>query len=50
VSGTVNSGSGTYVDLVQNAGDPSFTVSFTEPGGLALNRSGNPQLAIVRVR
>jgi hypothetical protein len=50
VSGTISSGSGSYVDLVLSAGEPSFTVTFTEPGGLALSGSGNPQLAIVRLR
>jgi hypothetical protein len=50
VSGTVSSGSGTYVSIVQAAGAPSFTVSFAQPGGLALTGVGNPQLAIVRIR
>jgi hypothetical protein len=50
VSGTVSSGSGSYVDIVQNAVDPEFTVTFTEPGGLALRSSARPQLAIVRLR
>jgi hypothetical protein len=50
VSGTIASGSGTYVDIVQGAGAPSFTVTFTEPGGLALSGVGHPQLAIVRLR
>jgi hypothetical protein len=50
VSGTVSSGSGSYVDIVQDAAGPSFTVSFTEPGGLALRSNANPQLAIVRLR
>jgi hypothetical protein len=50
VSGTISSGSGSYVDIVLNAGEPSFTVSFTSPSGLALSGSGNPQLAIVRLR
>jgi hypothetical protein len=50
VSGTVSSGSGTYVYIVQTAGAPEFTVSFAQPGGLALTGVGNPQLAIVRIR
>jgi hypothetical protein len=50
VSGTVSSGSGSYVDLVLAPGQPSFMVTFTEPGGLALSGSANPQLAIVRLR
>jgi len=50
VSGTMGAGSGSYVDIVLKAGDPSFTVSFTEPGGLALSGNANPQLAIVRLR
>ncbi|MGA2383236.1 MAG: hypothetical protein ABSG61_07330 [Gemmatimonadales bacterium] len=50
VSGTISSGSGSYLDIVLSAGEPSFTVTFTEPGGLALSGSGNPQLAIVRLR
>jgi hypothetical protein len=50
VVGTVSSGSGSYVDIVVAPGEPSFTLTFTSPGGLALNGGGNPQLAIVRLR
>ena len=49
LSGTISSGSASYLDLVLSAGEPSFTVTFTEPGGLALSGRGNPQLAIVRL-
>ncbi len=48
-TGTIRSGSGSYVYVTQPAGAPAFTVTFTQPGGLALNASGNPQLAIVRI-
>ena len=50
LSGTISSGSASYLDLVLSAGEPSFAVTFTEPGGLALSGRGNPQLAIVRLR
>ena len=50
VVGTVSSGSGSYVDIVVAPGQPLFTLTFTSPGGLALNGGGNPQLAIVRLR
>jgi len=49
LSGTISSGSASYLDLVLSAGEPSFAVTFTEPGGLALSGRGNPQLAIVRL-
>ena len=49
VSGTVSSGSGAYLDITQGPGDLSFTLTFTEPGGLALMSSGHPQLAIIRL-
>jgi len=38
------------VDIVVAPGEPSFTLTFTSAGGLALNGGGNPQLAIVRLR
>jgi hypothetical protein len=49
LSGTISSGSASYLDLALSAGEPSFTVTFTEPGGLALSGRANPQLAIVRL-
>jgi hypothetical protein len=50
LSGTVNSGSGAYVDITQPPSGAAFTVTFTQPGGNALQTNGNPQLAVVRVR
>jgi hypothetical protein len=50
LNGTINSGSGAYVDIVQPALGARFTVTFTQPGGASLTGSGNPQLAIVRIR
>ncbi len=50
LGGTIASGSGAYVDIAQLAGAPAFLVTFTRPGGAALTASGNPQLAIVRIR
>jgi len=49
VSGTLRSGSGSYLLVTQAAGAPSFTVSL-EPGGVAFPSGASPQLAVVRIQ
>jgi hypothetical protein len=50
LTGTVTSGSGAYLVVTQPAGAAALTISFTTPGGGSLPASGDPQLAIVRIR
>ncbi len=50
LAGTVTSGSGAYLLITQPPGAASLRLSFTTPGGGALPASGDPQLAIIRIR
>jgi hypothetical protein len=50
LSGTVNSGSAAYLDLVLPAGSAAFSVTFAGAGGRSLPKGGNPQVAVVRIR
>lgn len=50
LAGTVSSGSGAYLLVTQAPRAAALTLTFTTPGGGALPSSGNPQLAIVRIR
>ena len=50
LAGTVTSGSGAYLLVTRPPNAAALALSFTAAGGGALPASGNPQLAIVRLR
>jgi hypothetical protein len=50
LGGTVASGSAAYADITLPAGSAAFDLTFTGAGGRSFPGSGNPQLAVVRIR
>jgi len=50
VTGTLHSGSGTYLYVIQGANQAGFALSFRNGSGGALLATGAPQLAVIRVR
>src|SRR5258705_160477 len=50
VSGTLWSGSGAYVRVVQKPGDPAFTLQFSGPAGASVSAAVLPRLNVLRIR
>jgi len=50
VSGTLWSGSGAYVRVVQKPGDPAFTLHFSGPAGAPVSAAVLPRLNVLRIR
>ena len=50
VSGTLWSGSGAYVRVVQKPGDPAFTLQFSGPAGAPVSAAVSPRLNVLRIR
>jgi len=50
VSGTLWSGSGAYVRVVQKPGDPAFTLHFSGPAGAPVSAAVVPRLNVLRIR
>ena len=50
VSGTLWSGSGAYVRVVQKPGDPAFTLQFSGPAGAPVSAAVLPRLNVLRIR
>jgi len=50
VSGTLWSGSGAYVRVVQKSGDPAFTLHFSGPAGAPVSAAVLPRLNVLRIR
>ena len=50
VRGTLWSGSGAYVRVVQKPGDPAFTLHFSANGTAAVSPAMVPRLNVLRIR
>ncbi len=50
VSGTLWSGSGAYMRVVQKPGDPAFTLQFSGPAGASVSAAVLPRLNVLRIR
>ena len=50
VSGTLWSGSGAYVRVVQKPRDPAFTLQFSGPAGASVSAAVLPRLNVLRIR
>ena len=50
LSGTLRSGSPIFLRVTQAAGDPGFTLSFTDPNGALINGALKPRLNVYRLQ
>ncbi len=50
LNGTLRSGSGDFVRVVQDAGQPGFTLEFTSPSGEDIDPDLAPRLNVIRLR
>ena len=50
MSGTLRSGSPIYLRATQTAGDPGFTLSFTDPNGALISGALKPRLNVYRLQ